>query len=427
MFLPKEMLPEIDLAALQSNAPLVRALFRSLDSAVVAAVLARCAETKLLDLIEWKSYLPPKPKKQKWRGSYRPADTPKAWNYDLVMTDLVRNGADASLSCKIKYTCTKSTDASLVGKSAVEALSARLVDGVFRCTGQGITGTTRLLSPTTEGAVLLQEDGENWKLLCPVDDVETVLVLPSEAAEPEAEAPPVPSVVGFKDTEGDASELKLDPSTNQLSWWCHGRCYLENITVLTFAAGAIKAPQNPALIARLVDPPEGVERERMLANIYRMATNGGRACDISGFPEDAVGRLRRLGSSTGVGIVDDDDDDDELESPFVNLGADGVVGLLALCLEDVSAVHLPAGLVPDVSLEWLRAKFPTQQQSLQAVYHGPSPAEVAATVSKATATNWLDLSSPCYASLYESELAQLLAAAVSADMLDTPSVSMWIS
>ena len=81
--------------------------------------------------------------------------------------------------------------------------------------------------------------------------------------------------VSFVDTEGDKSTIRLDTATRQLSWHVRGQCYLERIRILQFdpATAAVIAPEHPQLIARLVEPAAGPERDLLIRNIAIMATS----------------------------------------------------------------------------------------------------------------------------------------------------------
>jgi len=95
--------------------------------------------------------------------------------------------------------------------------------------------------------------------------------------------------VSFTDTEGDTSTLRLDSATRQLSWHTGGHCYLQHISFLKFDApkAAIIAPEHRALIARLVDPPAGLERDRLIRKIAGMARSA-NAVRLLGFPSEDV-------------------------------------------------------------------------------------------------------------------------------------------
>ena len=102
-------------------------------------------------------------------------------------------------------------------------------------------------------------------------------------------APPVvvqrPSSVTFRDSDNDSSTLKLNHATRQLSWHAKGRCYLQDINVLEWtSSNAIRAPEHSALTARLVDPPPGPDRDKLLQDIATMAKLAGVE-HLSGFPD----------------------------------------------------------------------------------------------------------------------------------------------
>ena len=101
--------------------------------------------------------------------------------------------------------------------------------------------------------------------------------------------PGPPQSVSFVDTEGDTSTLRLDTATRQLSWHAGGRCYLQNIGILEFdaARAAIIAPEHSALTARLVDPPAGLERVRLIRSIAVMARSA-NAVQLRGFKETSA-------------------------------------------------------------------------------------------------------------------------------------------
>jgi hypothetical protein len=108
----------------------------------------------------------------------------------------------------------------------------------------------------------------------------------SGAEGEEQEEEEVPNSVSFVDTEGDTSTLRLDTATRQLSWHTGGCCYLPNISILEFDASraAIIAPEHPALTARLVHPPAGLERDSLLRSIAVMARSS-NAVQLRGFKE----------------------------------------------------------------------------------------------------------------------------------------------
>jgi len=97
---------------------------------------------------------------------------------------------------------------------------------------------------------------------------------------------PTSRSVSFTDTEGDRSTLRLDHQ--MLSWHAGGRCYLERIKRLEFDArtNAIKAPEHPALVARLVDPPAGLQRDALVQDIVHMAGIAG--VELHGFPMQSL-------------------------------------------------------------------------------------------------------------------------------------------
>jgi hypothetical protein len=112
--------------------------------------------------------------------------------------------------------------------------------------------------------------------------------VPSKAKDPSS---PIPMSVSFMDTEGDTSTLQLDDATRFLSWHAKGRCFLERVRVLEFhsswngsSVAAIRAPEHPALIAKLVDPAAGPARDRLLRDISSMSRS---ACEVQlvGFPD----------------------------------------------------------------------------------------------------------------------------------------------
>ena len=125
--------------------------------------------------------------------------------------------------------------------------------------------------------------------------------------------------VSFKDTAGDTNTLILDSATRQLSWHSGGHCYLQHISILEFdaAKAAIIAPEHEALIAQLVDPPVGLERDRLIRKIAGMAISA-NAVRLLGFPSedvafgaaaldpspDVVGLQRLNGYPRHVDIVD---------------------------------------------------------------------------------------------------------------------------
>eukprot|EP00930_Biecheleria_cincta_P042516 TRINITY_DN2925_c1_g1_i1.p1 TRINITY_DN2925_c1_g1~~TRINITY_DN2925_c1_g1_i1.p1 ORF type:complete len:525 (-),score=162.95 TRINITY_DN2925_c1_g1_i1:415-1989(-) len=104
----------------------------------------------------------------------------------------------------------------------------------------------------------------------------------SHCSEPMLRSSSSSSSVSFTDTEGDRSTLRLDHQ--MLSWHAGGRCYLEHIQRLEFDAdtNAISAPEHPALVARLVDPPAGLQRDALIQDIVQMA--GAAGVELHGFP-----------------------------------------------------------------------------------------------------------------------------------------------
>ena len=91
--------------------------------------------------------------------------------------------------------------------------------------------------------------------------------------------------VSFTDREGDTSSLKLNKITGRLSWLdpTTGECFLAQIDVLQFDARTqcVSAPQNDILVAKLVDPPVGPARSKLLLDIVRMAT-AANSVDLQG-------------------------------------------------------------------------------------------------------------------------------------------------
>ena len=82
--------------------------------------------------------------------------------------------------------------------------------------------------------------------------------------------------VSFTDREGDISAIKLNKVTGRLSWIdpTTGESFLAQIDVLQFDARTqcVSAPQNDILIAKLVDPPVGPVRTKLILDIVRMGT-----------------------------------------------------------------------------------------------------------------------------------------------------------
>jgi hypothetical protein len=95
----------------------------------------------------------------------------------------------------------------------------------------------------------------------------------------------VAPIVSFVDMEGDRSTIRLDPATNQLSWFCDGRCHLKKINSLKLTKGGncIVAPENSVLTANLVKPPRGPDRECLVRDLARMARHAG-VRNLEGFP-----------------------------------------------------------------------------------------------------------------------------------------------
>lgn len=85
--------------------------------------------------------------------------------------------------------------------------------------------------------------------------------------------------VEFTDTEGDCSTIRL--VGRKLQWWCAGRCHDGDLKNLEWGLlGGMQALANPRkshMMARLVAPAEGPERQQLKADLGRLATIAG-AC-----------------------------------------------------------------------------------------------------------------------------------------------------
>ena len=83
------------------------------------------------------------------------------------------------------------------------------------------------------------------------------------------------SSVTFVDAQGDRSTIVLRGTT--LSWHAGGVCYLDAIAKLKVVGccDTVAAPEHSSLVAELVDPPPGPERQRLFDDIVRMARCAG--------------------------------------------------------------------------------------------------------------------------------------------------------
>jgi hypothetical protein len=135
--------------------------------------------------------------------------------------------------------------------------------------------------------------------------------------------------VSFTDTEADISTLKL--SDGVLSWWSGGRCFVEKLTSLVWEhdisnpdhpKDVIRAPQSSVLVARLISPPTGPEREALATKVTQLAVEA--AVDLAFENRPAVpmsGTLLYTGlDEEGVAIRTTP------EYPGVRLGEDAAGG-----------------------------------------------------------------------------------------------------
>jgi hypothetical protein len=207
----------------------------------------------------------------------------KAWRDagNVVVLDHVASGAlYEDYSMVFGNFSTFKTDVNLSAAKFYYELHIKHIQGVAQF-GWATEGFKRSTEPTGEG---VGDNAFSWAF----DGVrvskwgETI----SGAEGEEDGKQDVPNSVSFVDTEGDTSTLRLDTATRQLSWHAGGRCYLQNISILELdaARAAIIAPEHSALTARLVDPPAGLERDRLLRSIAVMARSA-NAVQLRGFKE----------------------------------------------------------------------------------------------------------------------------------------------
>merc|ERR1712046_12793 len=88
--------------------------------------------------------------------------------------------------------------------------------------------------------------------------------------------------VKFTDTEKDASTLLASPD-GKLEWHANGKLESGDVQALILKDQAIKVPGSSRLVARLVDPPPGPNREAMLRSLARLAKSVN--VNLKGFSE----------------------------------------------------------------------------------------------------------------------------------------------
>ena len=99
--------------------------------------------------------------------------------------------------------------------------------------------------------------------------------------------PAVLSELTFTDSEDDISTIKISTTCGggHMSWWAGGCEYLAHMTRLKYdsGSGCLMAPENDQLMATLVKPAVGPERDALIMGLVHMAKSAGDVT-LEGFP-----------------------------------------------------------------------------------------------------------------------------------------------
>eukprot|EP01050_Picozoa_sp_SAG11_P004114 SAG11_NODE_254_length_11587_cov_4.312913_5_plen_463_part_00 len=333
VYLPQEVLPQLDLAALQGIAPKAKSIFRNIGSADVAAAVAVCAATKSLELF-------PVPASR--------SEEPEA---EAEPVTLSRVHGDWEI--------------------LPELADKQLVTG----SGHGmhaVMGDPKKSDYRIKTTIILQRNSCHGVLFRAVSEQEYYVFY------------------GHKDL-------------GRYELWRHtSGGFDQRVAINNSMApkGGIKIEANKPMQWEVI----------VRGRTFELIVNGVSQCKLN----DPLG-THKLGQ-VGLWAWDSDVtfEGTTLEylqptrpNPFLKLGPDGVASMLALCSETAEALHLPAGLAPTLNVVELQPICP----NLAAVWHGITAQDVAETLEdyRLASPPCLDLSTTCFAGLYETELAQIVA------------------